>query len=712
MTRLKQFRRAHPALAFVAVALFLMTGSAAYAAWTMIGDEAPEGISFSVPDAPQLMATGPNQIVYRIDAARSSVGYEVNEKLANQDHSATGSTKGIAGDVLIDSAAPASSQVGEIVVDVRQLRSDQTVRDNRLHHDYLQSDEFPLARFRTTGITGLPATIGDDTDYQVGLQGDLTVKRTTAPTAIDATVRRRGDELKITARAEVKLSSFDIGPISIIGFVSTSDDAVLSFDLTAVDARTITQPATRVFQPSPATAADTAAGAGPSFSSTVQPILERSCASCHNSGGAGSQTWRLDTARDASESAGGLGLATAARYMPPWPASDRSVAFDHSLKLADGEVAAIQDWVKAGGRIDVDPATPIHDVSADIKHPNKDLELRAAEPYQGSTELTNDYRCFILDPKLVDPQVITGYEFLPDKKENVHHALLYRLHGSSRAAIDKRDTDDTGSGYRCFGGVGASAALDPTGRGGGGGGAELVVGWAPGQLPARYPDNSGLRVAPGDFFVVQIHYHFAHHAPPDNSSFAIQLAHGDLSGYDDVQLTTYLAPAEIPCLPDESGPLCDRDEVLKQLIGDYGPQARLTADGLHLLCRTRIADVARLDGTMAHSSCDHRVAADGQILWVQGHMHELGKTFRMTLNPGMPDEKVLLDIPNWDFSWQLNYQPTETIRLKRGDTVRIECGWDRAKVLPNKEPRYVTWNEGTEDEMCFSTIATQEKHTP
>jgi hypothetical protein len=63
----------------------------------------------------------------------------------------------------------------------------------------------------------------------------------------------------------------------------------------------------------------------------------------------------------------------------------------------------------------------------------------------------------------------------------------------------------------------------------------------------------------------------------------------------------------------------------------------------------------------------------------------------------------LLDIPVWSFEWQLNYMPVDDIRIERGDIVRFECWWDRSLVHFD-EPRYVTWNEGTVDEMCYSSI--------
>ena len=85
-------------------------------------------------------------------------------------------------------------------------------------------------------------------------------------------------------------------------------------------------------------------------------------------------------------------------------------------------------------------------------------------------------------------------------------------------------------------------------------------------------------------------------------------------------------------------------------------------------------------------------------------MHEFGDSYRMTLNPGTPEEKILLDIPSWSFEWQLYYVPTEEVIIEDGDTIEFQCVWDRtnAKML---EPRYITWNEGTVDEMCFSSVS-------
>ena len=86
-----------------------------------------------------------------------------------------------------------------MVVNVEQLTSDEELRDRRLRHDYLQSDEYPLATLRTTGVEGLPDEVVDGRAEEVELSGELTVKDVTVPVTVPATVTLEGDELRIDA---------------------------------------------------------------------------------------------------------------------------------------------------------------------------------------------------------------------------------------------------------------------------------------------------------------------------------------------------------------------------------------------------------------------------------------------------------------------------------------------------------------------------------
>ncbi|MGK0330530.1 MAG: hypothetical protein ACI89G_000591, partial [Minisyncoccia bacterium] len=66
-----------------------------------------------------------------------------------------------------------------------------------------------------------------------------------------------------------------------------------------------------------------------SFASSIQPIITETCASCHTGDGPGTQHVRFDTADDVSRAAFAIAIVTETRFMPPWPASDESVPFDH-----------------------------------------------------------------------------------------------------------------------------------------------------------------------------------------------------------------------------------------------------------------------------------------------------------------------------------------------------------------------------------------------
>ena len=85
-------------------------------------------------------------------------------------------------------------------------------------------------------------------------------------------------------------------------------------------------------------------------------------------------------------------------------------------------------------------------------------------------------------------------------------------------------------------------------------------------------------------------------------------------------------------------------------------------------------------------------------------MHTLGRSFRMTLWPDTPQEKVLLDIPDWNFDWQMLSELQTPVDVAKGDKIRIECSWNR-DADPLRAKRYIVFAEGTEDEMCFNTYS-------
>jgi polyisoprenoid-binding protein YceI len=663
-----------------------------------------EQVSGIAPKAPQLQA-GTGQRLFRFDPEQSTAAYSVKEELAGKKMAtAVGTTRAVSGDIVLDDKDASASVLGTVVVDLHQLRSDNALRDARLQTAYLETHDYPLAEFTPDVVDGLPATPTAEKWYPVTVSGRLKVHGLTEPAKWTGKVRLRDDNLEVKIRTTVKMSTYDVGPISLVGMVRTADDVALSLDLVAVDVA-VRKPTTVIQIPDPSGPVKVSDVAAPSYAKDVEPILAASCASCHAPDQSGSVALTLATAADARKYASGIALSTSTRYMPPWLASDKNIPLQHDPRLSKKAITTLQNWADAGAPLDVEETKQLRTSVPAPPAPRRDKVLAASTPYQGDGKVTNDYRCFILDPKFVDPTIVTGYAFEPDRAKNLHHALIYRSGESSRAEAEEKDGADGRPGWTCYGGTGLSADPAVAGITGRSRSREaLFAGWAPGQAPRKFGAGTGFKFEPGDFIVIQIHYHFHKGlvAPADQSKVSLETT-APSPELREIYVANPIAPVELPCAPGVTGPLCDRSAARADLARQYGAAASISDFALKR-CKWTLDDMPKGPSNTGSTFCDNRLPSGGQIVDVLGHMHELGTTFRMTLNPGRPNEKVLLDIPRWDFSWQLNYQPVEAVNFSPGDVLRIECGWDRS-LRSDPDPRYLLFGEGTEDEMCFSTIA-------
>jgi polyisoprenoid-binding protein YceI len=652
-------------------------------------------VDYTVPAAPRLVAVH-GETVYRIDPTHSQAAYGVDEKIAGAtaDH-AIGVTNGIAGDIAVNPSDPAASRVGEIVIDLQQLHSGNNLRDARLRAAYLGSHDYPLARFTATTLSGMPVHLGDGQQYHFQMAGDLTIKTKTAPVVWDVTGQTANGKLTAQATTMIKQSSFGIGPISIAGFLSTSNNVKLTLTLVALNPSKYSVP-TEISAP-PGTKP---VGVSPSFKAAIMPVLQESCASCHNPGQVGAAHWQLRTAEDAASVADGLRVVTQARFMPPWPASSLGVPLAHNKSLDQKTIDLIARWAKAGGKLDVPATTPIT-ASADVLalRPRPDLVLRMPAAYLGSLDNPNDYRCFVLDPHFTQPTYLTGYSFTPEVVTEIHHSQIFHV-GADRAADNEALSGKDGKpGWQCYGGPEVGRVDDLNGFTGEPG---LIAGWAPGQDPVVYPDHSGVLMQPGDVLVLQIHYHYDQTPLPDQSSLSLQIEPGTASVHR-IDIINPLAPVEIPCMPGDVAPLCNRQAALANAFHEYGVTG-LAEQGLLPICGQTAQGLTQGFNGVAHSSCTMPVPESGQLITVFGHMHTLGKSVRLILDPGTPQQQVLLDIPNWNFDWQMNYALATPIHVTPNDRVEMDCTWDRS-IDPNRPPKYLVFAEGTEDEMCFGTYA-------
>src|SRR6185436_7957121 len=99
----------------------------------------------------------------------------------------------------------------------------------------------------------------------------------------------------------------------------------------------------------------------------------------------------------------------------------------------------------------------------------------------------------------------------------------------------------------------------------------------------------------------------------------------------------------------------------------FGASAGRTVAGLQLLCGGSLVEPRA--GNTQH--CDRQVDTAMTVQAVAGHMHLLGRSISVTLNPGRPRERTLLNRPVWDFDNQGATPLKRPARVRAGDTLRV-----------------------------------------
>jgi hypothetical protein len=312
---------------------------------------------------------------------------------------------------------------------------------------------------------------------------------------------------------------------------------------------------------------------------------------------------------------------------------------------------------------------------------------------------TDDYRCFLLDPKLVDPAFLTGTTILPGNPDVVHHVILFRADPGQVAEAQTLDDAEPGEGWTCFGGTGLLGDFGNLDD------ANWLGAWAPGGQESVMKSGYGVDLEPGTQIIMQVHYNLLAakdgQGEPDRSSAQLRLRPGT-AHLTPLHTMLMPAPVELACRPGhDQSPLCDRGAAVADVKARFGEGPGSTNDALYFLC-----------GGHPHpsevTSCTRHVQQPLTILGVAGHMHLLGRSIKIEVNPGTPRARTILDIPVWDFDNQ-GAQPIDPVHLDKWDSVKVTCRhvqWLRDKLpsFQGQPERYVVWGEGTTDEMCLGML--------
>ncbi len=421
-----------------------------------------------------------------------------------------------------------------------------------------------------------------------------------------------------------------------------------------------------------------ASTAGPvTFNKDVLPILQRNCQTCHRPGNIAPMSFlSYETTRPWAKA---MKAAVVTRKMPPWFADPQFGHFSNDRSLKREEIDTIVRWVDSGAQ----PGDP-HDAPPPVQWPENgwttkpDIVLKGT-PYTVSaapdknviewmslttpTGFTKDMWVTSVEIKPSELGVTHHIcvSFVPHRRDTVYNTFLW---------VDKQ-RDETG------------AEVAPTAR----------------QVLIPTADGKGRKVAAGA----------GENAPPNASTGATN-AEQNISCYVPGRALSdfrpYNAALLVPAGWDvlwsihytpNGAPVTDRPE-LGLTISKEQPQRWLIETG-NATDQTNFA-IPPNDSNYAPVPAEFTFLVDAELHWMSPHMHVRGKD--MTYKLVFPDgkERVVLDVPHYDFNWQLGYDLTESIKVPKGTKMVVTAHYDNSannkfNPDPNRTVYFgnMTWEE-------------------
>ena len=184
-----------------------------------------------------------------------------------------------------------------------------------------------------------------------------------------------------------------------------------------------------------------------------------------------------------------------------------------------------------------------------------------------------------------------------------------------------------------------------------------LTGYAPGMGPDLLPEGTGIRLKAGSRIVFQLHYTASGKAETDRSRLGLFLS------------------KEPP-----------RHELRSSVLIDY--KFSIPPGDREFTARK-----------------SRKFDKDTLLYSMNPHMHLRGKWMRYSARYPDGTEEILLNVPNYRFDWQHDYELKEPRLLPKGTEIIVEAAWDNSPLnLNNPDPtKTVGWGDQTFNEMFFAS---------
>ena len=164
----------------------------------------------------------------------STARYKVQEQLVgiNFPNDAVGSTQAITGTVMLGADGSLAPQ-SKIAVDLKTLKSDQSMRDGYIQRNVLQTDKFPMLEFVPKRAVGLPSPFPNGQRPQpIGVQlvGDMMLNGVTSEVTWNVAGTASGDSIAGRATTSFPFSQFKLNQPKVPILLSTNDKIDLEIE--------------------------------------------------------------------------------------------------------------------------------------------------------------------------------------------------------------------------------------------------------------------------------------------------------------------------------------------------------------------------------------------------------------------------------------------------------------------------------------------------
>lgn len=175
-------------------------------------------------------------LTFRIIADRSEAAYFVSEQLASLriPSTASGVTSDIEGEFHLtpDGLALAADTTSQFTIGLTSLRSDESIRDNRVQ-GALETGLFPTATFTFTSFDGYDPSIPEGEQQDIRLTGTLDLHGVQRQVTWKVEALRQANVITALATVTIAFADYGITPPSIGGFTLVGNEATLQVQLVA-----------------------------------------------------------------------------------------------------------------------------------------------------------------------------------------------------------------------------------------------------------------------------------------------------------------------------------------------------------------------------------------------------------------------------------------------------------------------------------------------